>query len=191
MKHEPAQRSNVLNPIRNILEREMKLPVAHEKPIINLGLGEPNKANGFDLPAEINESIIEVIKAETFNGYTQASGALPAREAIAKKFGTSEHPIDPNHVFLSFGCSGALYNAMAVLCERGDRVLVAKPGFPLCQPICQNLGVEFDCYELLPEEGWNINLEHLKSQIKPNTKAILVNNPSNPCGSCFSKEHME
>ena len=169
----------------------MKPPTDHHLSFINLGLGEPAKANGYELAPEINEAIIEVVKAETFNGYTQASGALPAREAIAKKFGTAEHPIDPNHVFLGFGCSGALYNAIAVMCERGDRILVARPGFPLCQPICQNLGVEFDCYDLLPDEGWQINLEHLKSQIKPTTKAILVNNPSNPCGSCFTKQHIE
>ena len=132
LKHEPAQRTNVINPIRVILEREMKPPTDHKLPIINLGLGEPSKANGFELSPEIGESIIEAVKSEMANGYTQASGAQPAREAVAKKFGTVEHPIDPNNVFLSFGCSGAIYNAIAVLCERGDRILVAKPGFPLC-----------------------------------------------------------
>jgi hypothetical protein len=50
MKHEPAARTEVLNPIRVILEREMKPPVDHPLPIINLGLGEPSKANGFTLP---------------------------------------------------------------------------------------------------------------------------------------------
>ena len=52
------------------------------------------------------------------------------------------------------------------------------------------MGVELDFYTLNPEKGWEINLDSLESQIKPNTKAILVNNPSNPCGSCFTKEHM-
>lgn len=95
-------------------------------------------------------------------------------------------------MFLAFGCSGALYNSIAVLCEVGDRILVPKPGFPLCQPICQNLGVEFDTYNLLPEEGWKIDLDQLRSQIVPNkTKAILINNPSNPCGSCFTAEHIQ
>jgi aspartate/methionine/tyrosine aminotransferase len=70
MKHEPAERSNVLNPIRNILEREMKPPTDHHLPIINLGLGEPTKANGFFLAPEINEAIIEAVRAETNNGYT-------------------------------------------------------------------------------------------------------------------------
>ena len=190
MKHEPAKRTEVLNPIRTILEREMKPPQDHPLPMINLGLGEPTKANGFDLPKELGNAVIDAVNSETANSYTQASGALTAREAVAKRFSTPEKPIDPNHVFLAFGCSGALYNAMAALCESGDRILVPKPGFPLCQPICQNLGIEFQAYNLLPEQGWSIDLNHLESLITPNTKAILVNNPSNPCGSCFTKEHM-
>jgi len=114
----------------------MKTPVGHPLTHIPLGLGEPTKANGYILDPKINEAIIEAINAETNNGYTPSSGTVAAREAIAKKFGTEEFPINPNNVFLAFGCSGALYNAMALLCERGDRVAVAKPGFPLCQPIC-------------------------------------------------------
>ena len=94
-------------------------------------------------------------------------------------------------MFLSFGCSGALYNAMTVLCETGDHISVARPSFPICQPICQNLGLEFDNFDLLANEGWNIDLASLRASIGPKTKAILVNNPSNPCGSCWSKEHME
>ena len=191
MKHRPAARSNVHNPIRQILEGDLKPVPNHEKPMINLGLGEPSRANGFELPTVVNESIIEVIQAETSNGYCQSTGTAAARNAVANKFGTADHPIDPNNVFLAFGCSGALYNAMAVMCEVGDRVLVPKPGFPLCQPICQNLGVEFDGYNLMPEEGWKIDLDHLKSLITDKTRAILINNPSNPCGSCFTAEHIQ
>ena len=118
------------------MEGNLKPPKDHPKSMINLGLGEPSRANGFELPPVINESIIQAVQSETNNGYTNSVGTVAAREAIANKFGTEEHPIDPNHIFLSFGCSGALYNAMSVMCEVGDRVLVPKPGFPLCQPIC-------------------------------------------------------
>ncbi len=45
-------------------------------------------------------------------------------------------------------------------------------------------------YDLEPENRWNINITSLKAALKPNTKAIMVNNPSNPCGSCWAKEHM-
>lgn len=191
MKHRPADRSNVHNPIRQMLENTLRPPVGHPKKMINLGLGDPSRANGFELPHVINETIIDIIQGEAHNGYSQSTGCAPAREAIAEKFGTPEHPIDPNNVFLSFGCSGALYSAMSVMCEVGDNILVPKPGFPLCQPICQNLGIEFMNYNLLPDEGWRIDLDHLRSQITPRTRAILVNNPSNPCGSCFTAEHIQ
>ena len=192
MKHEPAARTNVLNPIRVILERDMKPPQDHPLPMINLGLGEPSKAHGYTLPTQINEAMIAAVNSETANGYTMATGTIPAREAVAKKFSTPEFPINPNHVIMSFGCSGALYNAIAALCETGTRLLVASPGFPLCQPICQNLGVNFDTYNLKPDEkeGWIIDLQDLESKITKDTRAILVNNPSNPCGSCFSKQHL-
>ena len=58
MKHKPAKRTDVLNPIRSILEREMKPVIGHHLPMINLGLGEPSKANGFDLPEQINQAIM-------------------------------------------------------------------------------------------------------------------------------------
>lgn len=116
---------------------------------------------------------------------------LEARQAVADKFSTEETKISPDHVFFSFGCSGALFNTMSVLCEIGDNVLVPCPGFPLALPISQNINIELKQYNLLPEQGWQIDLEHLKSQIDSKTKAILVNNPSNPCGSCFTRQHME
>lgn len=52
--------------------------------------------------------------------------------------------------------------------------------------------MHLDYYDLLPEKEWEADLETLRSAIHPGkTKAILVNNPSNPCGSCWSREHME
>jgi len=190
MKHTPAARSNVINPIRAILESEMRPVKDHPKPMINLGLGEPSKANGFDLPPVINEAIIEAVQSEKANSYTMSSGTVDARIAIAEKFSTAEHKIDPNHVLLTHGCSGALQNAVSVLCEQGDTILVPSPGFPLIQTICQNFNVNFEHYKLDSSKNWNIDIEHLKSKITPKVKAILINNPSNPCGACFSKEHM-
>lgn len=69
--------------------------------------------------------------------------------------------------------------------------MVPSPGFPLCLPIAQNLGVNLKYYELDPENDFHIKLDTLESQIDEKTKFIMVINPSNPCGSVFSKEHME
>ena len=51
------------------------------------------------------------------------------------------------------------------------------------------MGVEIRYYDLIAEKGWEVNLDTVKSLIDKKTKAILVNNPSNPCSTVFSKEH--
>lgn len=70
------------------------------------------------------------------------------------RFSHPDYPFTENDVCLAFGCSGALFNAISVLCESGDNMLVPRPGFPLALPIAQNLGINIRFYDLLPEKGW-------------------------------------
>lgn len=58
MKHQPSKRTDVTHPMTMILEREMKKPINHVLPFINLGIGDTSKANGFTLAPEIGASII-------------------------------------------------------------------------------------------------------------------------------------
>jgi len=60
-KHEPSERSNVLNSIRNFMERSVVIPKDHPLPHVGLALGEPTKANGYDLPSVVNEALIEAV----------------------------------------------------------------------------------------------------------------------------------
>ena len=85
LKHKPSKSTDVHNLIRRMLENELKIPANPEKSIVNLGLGEPTKANGYDLPPVIGESIIEQVRKETCNGYTMSSGTMEARKAIVDK----------------------------------------------------------------------------------------------------------
>jgi len=53
--------------------------------------------------------------------------------------------------------------------------------------MAQNLDIEIQHYNLLPEKEWEIDIESMAKLVNEKTKAIVVNNPSNPCGSVFSK----
>lgn len=112
-------------------------------------IGEPTKNHGFPLPAEMNKAVIDVIENETSNGYTASNGCPPAKEALVKKYSTAEHPFTVDDVFLTFGCSGALYTVLSVMCEEGDNILMPKPGFPLAKCICENLKVDVKFYDLI------------------------------------------
>jgi hypothetical protein len=76
---EPASRSKVLNPIRQLLEKDLVPNPNHELPLINLGLGEPTKANGYDVPESISAALIEAVESEKANSYTLASGTVAAK----------------------------------------------------------------------------------------------------------------
>ena len=67
-------------------------------------------------------------------------------------------------------------------------IKICVAGFPLYKTLAHGFGIETKEYDLLPEKGWQVDLAHLESLIEPGkTKAILVNNPSNPCGSVFDR----
>lgn len=58
-------------------------------------------------------------------------------------------------------------------------------------PICQNLNVEVRYYDLDPEHDFQVSFESAKQQVDDKTKAFILINPSNPCGSVYSKTHLE
>jgi tyrosine aminotransferase len=80
--------------------------------------------------------------------------------------------------------------AISAMANPGDNILVPRPGFPLYKTLANGLGITTKEYDLLPLKGWECDLDHMRAMIDENTKAILVNNPSNPCGSVFSEEHL-
>lgn len=128
-----------------------------------------------------------------FNGYAHTQGHEASREAVAK-YSAHQRPegvIDPNEVFLCSGCSSALEYCILALADRGQNVLVPRPGFCLYRTLAEGLNIEVRYYDLLPEKQWRADLEQLESLIDDKTAALLINNPSNPCGSVFDREHLQ
>jgi tyrosine aminotransferase len=78
----------------------------------------------------------------------------------------------------------ALWGCLNVLADAGDNILIPKPGFPLIMAMAENKGIEVRYYDL------DINSEIIFDSIKidEKTKFFLINNPSNPLGSNWSKD---
>lgn len=193
MKHVPFKASKssmrVYNPIRATIDTIVH-PVNSDKEPIPLSIGDPT-VFGNMLPHDyVKQALHKVIDSNSFNGYFNAAGSPEARKAVADRFSTPKNPLWDRDVILASGCSGALLLALTACAAAGDNVLIPRPGFSLYPTICAYLGVECRYYNLLPDKEWDIDLEHMKSLVDENTKAIVVNNPSNPCGSVWSKEHI-
>eukprot|EP00656_Telonema_subtile_P030621 TRINITY_DN335_c0_g1_i1.p1 TRINITY_DN335_c0_g1~~TRINITY_DN335_c0_g1_i1.p1 ORF type:complete len:395 (+),score=131.68 TRINITY_DN335_c0_g1_i1:152-1336(+) len=168
-----------------------------DKEPVRLSIGDPTKFGNFKCPDHIHEAIFEASKSLAHNGYGPAVGNPQAREAVAASHSYEGHAaLTANDVIMASGCSHALEMSFAVLCNgshqggKKSNVLLPNPGFSLYQTICDAYGIEVRTYNLLPETNWCCDLTQLESLIDENTATILVNNPSNPCGSVFPKEHL-
>lgn len=181
-----AQRTN--NPIRAIVDN-LKPPAAHPKPLLNLALGDPT-AHGLDCPEVLTSAVQEALASHVANGYLQSTGMPAARRAIAHFSSLPLHPVSENDVIIASGCSGALDLCISALLDTGDNLLVPKPGFPLYQVITESLGAHCRHYPLLPEKNWEADVPALEALIDARTRALLINNPSNPTGSTFSAAHL-
>ncbi|CAG8609582.1 12555_t:CDS:10, partial [Acaulospora morrowiae] len=187
-----------VNPIREVVFN-MKVAANPNKEQISLALGDPTHYGNFKLPENCIESVIKQLKSYKANGYPPAIGKYSfrikfqlcsrvlgcdeAREALAQKFSTKEAPLTSKDIILASGASDALNLSIVALCNEGQNILIPRPGFSLYQTISESKGIECRYYNLLAK--------HLISLIDDQTACILINNPSNPCGSNFTRQHLE
>lgn len=188
--HPSSASTRITNPIRDIVDL-MKKPENPKKEHLSLSIGDPTIFGNLLNPSNINSQLNENINSRKFNGYNHSVGSLDARKAIAETFSTPNSQLTPEDVILTNGCSGALEIAFTALCEEDSNILIPAPGFSLYLTLCEYRRIEPRFYRLKPEENWQADLIQLESLIDDKTSAILVNNPSNPCGSVYSKKHLE
>jgi tyrosine aminotransferase len=178
------------NPIRAIVDN-LKVQPNPDKSYISLALGDPTVFGNFKIDPICNESVANALHSYKANGYPPSMGYQFARESIAKKYSVpGSAPLTIQDVIIASGCSDALNLAIGVLCNEGQNILLPAPGFSLYETLATSKGVVPKFYRLLPEKNWEIDLDHLESLVDDKTACILVNNPSNPCGSNYSKEHL-
>lgn len=127
-----------------------------------------------------------------FDGYGPAVGALAAREAIVERYSSADNVFTADDVVLASGCSHALQMAIEAVANAGENILVPHPGFPLYSTLCRPHNIVDKPYKIdMTGEDVRIDLSYMATIIDDNTKAIIVNNPGNPTGGVFTKEHLE
>ncbi|XP_017274502.1 tyrosine aminotransferase [Kryptolebias marmoratus] len=182
--------NNTLNPIRAIVDG-MKLTPNPDKPMIALSIGDPTVFGNLPTDDAVLQAIKDAIDSQKYNGYAPSVGYLKSRQAVANFYSCPEAPLEAEDVVLTSGCSQAIELAISVLCNPGDNILVPCPGFSLYKTLAVSMGIEVKLYNLLPEKSWEIDLQQMESLIDERTSCLIVTNPSNPCGSVFSKEHLQ
>lgn len=190
----PASLSSqrTLNPIRAIVDK-LVVPPNASKPLIPLSIGDPTVFGNLLPPAGAMAELCRLVTEGKSNGYAASVGTKAAREAIARRY-TENCPhgqLTADDVMICSGASGALQIALDASLSPGDNILLPRPGFSLYATICGHLGVEVRYYDLLPERNWEADLTQAASLVDGKTRAMLVNNPSNPNGSNFSLAHLE
>ncbi|XP_078525813.1 tyrosine aminotransferase [Lissotriton helveticus] len=179
------------NPIRALVD-SMKLEPNPNKPMIFFSLtGDPTVFGNLPTDDEVTLAMKNAIDSGKYNGYAPAVGYQSSRDVIAKFYSCPDAPLEAKDVILTSGCSQAIELCLSVLANPGQNILIPRPGFSLYKTLALSMGIEVKLYNLLPEKSWEIDLKHLESLIDDKTACIIVNNPSNPCGSVFSKAHLK
>lgn len=177
------------NPIRAIVEG-MDLQPNPQKPMIALSIGDPTVFGNLRPHPETLEATKESVGCLKYCGYAPSTGHVSAREAVAQYCSVEGATIEAKDVILCSGCSQSLDLCITALANPGQNILVPRPGFPLYKTLAEGLGISCKSYNLLPDRNWEIDLDHMESLIDGNTCAIVISNPSNPCGSVYSRRHL-
>lgn len=180
---------NTVNPLRAITDRKNETNPA--KDVISLSIGDPTVYGNLGTHEYVREKVKAAVDSHKYDGYPPSTGYEAARTSVAKYYSTPEAPVGAADIILASGASGALEIAFTALINPGENILIPLPAFSLYDCISTSKGFEVRRYKLLPERNWEADIEHMRSLIDDKTRAILVNNPSNPCGCVYSKEHLE
>ena len=148
-----------------------------------LNIGDP-VAFGFEPPAHLIEAVTRAMR-DGQNGYMPSVGIPSAREAVAADYRARGVDVSADRVLITTGTSEGIELALNALVDEGDDVLVPSPTYPLYTAILAKIGARPRYYRTDPNGGWLPDLDHLRSQITPRTRVLVVIDPNNPTGAVY------
>jgi len=151
--------------------------------IIGLSLGEPD----FNTPEFIKEAAIQAVH-DNYNSYTPVDGYPELKDAICSKF-KRDNGLDysPSQIVVSTGAKQSIANAVQVLINPGDEVLLPAPywvSYSAIALLAEGVPVEIPSSI---DTDFKISPEQLEAAITPKTKMVIFNSPNNPSGSVYTE----
>lgn len=155
--------------------------------VISFGAGEPD----FNTPDHIKAAAQRAIE-DNITRYTPASGTLALKQAICDRI-LADCGVEykPNQVVVSSGAKHCVYIALRTLVDPGDEIILPAPFWVSYLELIKMVGATPVVVTAEEPAGFKITPEQLRAAITPKTKAIILNNPSNPTGMVYSREELQ
>jgi len=155
--------------------------------IIDLSVGEPD----FPTPENVKAAGIRAIQ-QNFTKYTENEGTPALIKAVIARI-KEDYGLDysPAEVIVSSGAKSSLFHLIQALVDEGEEVIIPSPywvTYPQAVALAKGKPVILPTKE---ENGFLLTPEDLKAAINPSTKAVIINNPSNPTGAAYTRARLE
>jgi aspartate aminotransferase len=155
--------------------------------VISFGAGEPD----FDTPQNIKQAAKKAID-DGFTKYTPVGGIDDLKDAIIKKFQRdSGLTYKRSEIIVSCGGKHSFYNLAQAIFDQGDEVIVPSPYWVSYPPMVALANAMPVIVETEEKNEFKITPDELKKAVTPKTKALIINSPSNPTGSAYTKGELE
>jgi len=161
----------------SVLTKVVKLQ-REGKRVIRLDVGEPD----FPPPAAVVEACHEALKGEKTH-YTESRGIPELVEALRTYLKSKSHfDAKPEQLVVTVGGRFAVYAAIATAVKEGESAMIIEPAWPAYKEQIEFVGGKAISVQTSLEDGWGPSPEKIEERIRSNTKAIVLNYPSNPTG---------
>jgi aspartate aminotransferase len=155
--------------------------------VVSFGAGEPD----FDLPDHIKSAVRTALETPAVSKYTNVRGTLALRQAIASDLSRA-HGVElrPDQVIVNVGAKHSFFNLFMALLNAGDEVIIPAPYWVSYPDMVKLAGGEPVIVPTRAENGFALEAGALAAAITPRTRALVLNNPSNPTGAVYRREKL-
>ena len=153
---------------------------------VGFGTGEPD----FETPENIRFAAINAIKSGKTK-YTPAAGIVPLRKAIAEQLKREGYDYDYTQIVVASGAKHSLFIALSAITNPGDEIILPAPYWVSYYEMIKMTDGEPVVISAGEEQNFKITAEQLEAAITDKTKALVLNNPSNPTGMIYNRDELK